>query len=229
MRQISLIEWIPKYLQEYRELKKIMDVENPEIKQLYDEIAILMDNLFIHTCNEDGIARFEKLLDINPDVDDTLDIRITRVLSRWTDSIPYTYKGLLRKLDILCGEGNYEIELDNNAYTLKLDVLSMTIKQLQELKYMLSYMIPANIAMDLEARREVNISIYTGIGINRIKNSKVNISPHVEDLIESSFFVGVGVKRCKKIKVQINQINYKAVLGRFVCGAMKVGEINDNT
>ncbi|EIA28645.1 hypothetical protein SFB5_115G2, partial [Candidatus Arthromitus sp. SFB-5] len=22
---------------------------------------------------------------------------------------------------------------------------------------------------------------------------------------------------------------YKAVLGRFVCGAMKVGEINDNT
>ena len=90
-------------------------------------------------------------------------------------------------------------------------------------------MIPANIAMDLEARREVNISIYTGIGINRIKNLKVNISPHVEDLIKSSFFVGAGVKRCKKIKVQINPTNYKAVLGRFVCGAMKVGEINDNT
>lgn len=78
-------------------------------------------------------------------------------------------------------------------------------------------------------KHNINTNTYFGIGINRIKNLKVNISPHVEDLIESSFFVGVGVKRCKKIKVQINPINYKAILGRFVCGAMKVGEINDNT
>lgn len=78
-------------------------------------------------------------------------------------------------------------------------------------------------------KHNINTNTYFGIGINRIKNLKVNISPHVEDLIKSSFFVGAGVKRCKKIKVQINPINYKAILGRFVCGAMKVGEINDNT
>ena len=229
MREINLIDWLPKYLQEYREIKKIMDAENPEIEQLYREIVILIDNQFIHSCNEEGIARFESLLGINPDTDDTLDVRITRVLSRWTDSIPYTYKGLLRKLDILCGEGNYEIELDNNAYTLKLDVLSMTIKQLQELKYMLSYMIPANITMDLASIRKVNTDIYTGVGINRIKTFNINIKPYIEDSCESSFFVGVGVKRVKKIRVSFRTVNYRSIAGQFRIGEMKVGEIIANT
>ena len=62
MKEINLIDWLPRYLQEYREIKEIMSTENPEIEYLYKEIDITMDNQFIHTCNEKGIERFEKLL-----------------------------------------------------------------------------------------------------------------------------------------------------------------------
>lgn len=92
MKEINLIDWLPRYLQEYREIKEIMSTENPEIEYLYKEIDITMDNQFIHTCNEKGIERFEKLLKIIPNSDDNLPGRISRVLSRWNDSIPYTYK-----------------------------------------------------------------------------------------------------------------------------------------
>ena len=201
MRVINLIDWLPKYLQEYRELKKIMDSENPEIEQLYNEIERIMNNQFIHTCDEDGIKRFEDLLGINPDSDDTLDIRITRVLSKWIDSIPYTYKGLLQKLNVLCGAGNYSANFNNNVYALNITVTSMTIKQLQDLKQMISYMIPANIIMTLESARVVNSNSYIGCAINRYKHKEVNIKPTIEDSIESSFFVGVGVKRYKKIGI----------------------------
>lgn len=202
MKEINLIEWLPKYLQEYRELKKITDAENPEIAQLYNEIERLMDNQFIHTCNDEGIKRFEDLLIINPEPDDTLDIRITRVLSKWIDSIPYTYKGLIQKLNALCGEGNYSVNLNNKVYALNITVASMTIKQLQDLKQMISYMIPANIIMTLDSTRIVHSNSYIGLAINRYRCIEVNIKPTIEDSVESSFFVGIGVKRYKKIGIR---------------------------
>ena len=88
MKEINLIDWLPRYLQEYREIKEIMSTENPEIEYLYKEIDITMDNQFIHTCNEKGIERFEKLLKIIPNTDDNLPGRISRCIR--DRSIPST-------------------------------------------------------------------------------------------------------------------------------------------
>ena len=147
MKEINLIDWLPRYLQEYREIKEIMSTENPEIEYLYKEIDITMDNQFIHTCNEKGIERFEKLLKIIPNSDDNLPGRISRVLSRWNDSIHYTYKGLIQKLNVICGEDKYSINLKNNEYTLELTVSLVFGGQVEEIDYMLSYMVPANIVV----------------------------------------------------------------------------------
>ena len=255
MKEVDLISWLPKYLQEYKELIEIMNVENPEIDFLNDEIDTLLKNQFILTCDEKGISRFEKLLGITPSIDDDLQGRITRVLSRWNDSIPYTYKGLIQKLNILCGEGNYELNLINDEYRLELSVFLLFGSQIQELKHMLSYMIPANLVVSLETVRKAYSNLYTGIGINRKKNLKLNIKTGIEDLIKSSFFVGIGVNRNKKSKifirnnsifkaeqylgVGINRVRKfiisfkplvrKSILGQFRVGEIKVGEINENT
>lgn len=144
-REINLLDWLPPYLQEYREIKEIMTVENPEIKTLYEDISTSFNNQFVLHCNETGIERFEKLLKIVPNSDDNLAGRISRVLARFNDSIPYTYRGLIQKLNVMCGEGNYTVDLNHNEYTLEITVSLVNGGQIEELDYMLSYMIPANL------------------------------------------------------------------------------------
>ena len=193
MKEIDLISWLPKYLQEYREIKEIMSTENPEIEYLYSEINTTMDNQFIHTCNEKGIERFEKLLGIIPNHDDNLPGRISRVLSRWNDSIPYTYKGLIQKLNVICGEDKYFINLKNNEYILELTVSLVFGGQVEELDYMLSYMIPANIVVECknEVVNKLEDKIYLGGAVVTTKEitieSNLNKDCVVQGEISSSF------------------------------------------
>lgn len=187
MKKINLIEWLPKYLQEYREIKEIMSVENPEIENLYSEINTTLDNQFILHCNEKGIERFEKLLNIIPNSDDNLPGRISRVLTRFNDSIPYTYKGLIQKLNVMCGEGNYFVNLINNEYKLEITVSLVYGGQVEELDYMLSYMIPANIIV--KSKNEIvnkkQCSIYLGNIVVTVKEVTIDSNLYKENLVKS--------------------------------------------
>ena len=91
-REIILIDYLPPFLQGYRELQAIMTAENPEFQAVSDEGQVVLDNTFIMHCDEKGISRFEKMLGIYPLPTDTLDSRQSRVLTRWNDVVPYTLK-----------------------------------------------------------------------------------------------------------------------------------------
>ncbi len=176
MKEVNLILWLPKFLQEYREIKEIMSTENPEIEYLYSEINTTMDNQFIHTCNEKGIERFEKLLEITPNYNDSLPGRISRVLSRWNDSIPYTYRGLIQKLAVICGEHGYSINFKNNEYLLEVTVSLRFGGQVEELDHMLSYMIPANIVIKStnNVSNELEGNVFLGSLVTKMKEITIS-------------------------------------------------------
>lgn len=94
-------------------------------------------------------------------------------MSRWNDTIPYTYRGLIHKLNVLCGEGNYKISLLHNDYTIELIVYLIFGSQLEEIKHMLNYMIPANIVVSMQTSRRANAALYMGIATNRGKKAKI--------------------------------------------------------
>lgn len=152
-----LLSYLPPFLQEYRELKEILNAEEPEIDKLIQEIQQIKDNQFILSCNEQGITKFEKILKIVPNPDDNLEGRISRVIARWNDGIPYTYKGLIEKLDILCGVGNYTLNANFDEYKLEIITHLELSSQIEELGYFLSYIIPAN--MILESKNELFINL----------------------------------------------------------------------
>ena len=59
IREVNLLSFLPEFVQEYREIKHIMNSEQPEIQKLEDETEIIKNNQFILSCDIDGIARFE--------------------------------------------------------------------------------------------------------------------------------------------------------------------------
>lgn len=194
IREVNLLSFLPEFVQEYREIKHIMNSEQPEIQKLEDETEIIKNNQFILSCDIDGIARFENLLGITPKPDDTLDARKSRVITRWNDSIPYTYKGLKEKLNVMCGEGNYLLIPSFNEYGLEIVVSLPLSGQADELDYILSYMIPANIVV---TSRNNMVRTMTGTvhgGGTTIETSNFTLQSKVNlDHVLNSLMTGTGV------------------------------------
>ena len=90
IREVDLVSYLPEFLREYIELKKILDVQQPEVQLLEDLTEKLKDNQFILFADTQGIEKFEQMLKIQALDDDTLENRRFRIMSRWNNKIPYT-------------------------------------------------------------------------------------------------------------------------------------------
>lgn len=69
-----------------------------ELRYILAAIDRTLANMFIETADEYGIKRYEDMMDIVPDEEDTLDTRRFRVLTLWNDYVPYTKSELYKRL-----------------------------------------------------------------------------------------------------------------------------------
>ena len=81
IREVSLVSYLPPFMQDYKEPAAALEAENPEFTLVWKAADKVLYNHFISTADEYGIARREKLLGIYPSDDDTLDSRRARGLT----------------------------------------------------------------------------------------------------------------------------------------------------
>lgn len=168
MKNVDLLSYLPFFMQEFTEIQKIMESEEPEFKILWDRIKKVFNNEFIEYCNEEGIKKFENILGIFPEPTDGLEIRIVRVLTYWNSKIPFTWKVLINKMNQLCGSpSEYELNLDNNNYTLNIITKFDDAKKYNGLNRMLKSIIPANLGVKsvniVKQKTILKMNIYTGV------------------------------------------------------------------
>lgn len=165
IREVDLLSLLPQFMTEYHEIYRIMQAENPEFELYAQQQEQAKDNTFITTCNENGIARFEKLLGIKPTAQDTLASRISRVLIRWNDVVPYTWRVFLSKMVSLCGS-DFETHPDWDNYQVQIITHLDLFGQTDELDNIIDYMFPANILVD--AQNQLNYTLdgnaYVAVG-----------------------------------------------------------------
>jgi len=234
VREVNLIGFLPPFIQEYQEIRQIMLSENPDIQSVEDETEIIKNNQFIQYCNLVGIKRFEDLIGIVASPDDTLQSRINRVLVRWNDQVPYTWKTLLNKLNTLCGANNYEIERLLSEHILDLTTHLDMYGQVDELDYFLSYMLPANYI--LHSKNKINIrldaSARVASGIVECEtfelsdSFKKNVSIQGTSLFAGGIVEGVMTALTDSFKENMT-INARASLGGGIVGTVAV-EISDS-
>lgn len=150
----ALIEYLPHFMRRFVEMRAIMETEEVEMVKIEAGINKLLNNAFIEDADEDGIARFEKMLGLYPASTDTLEQRRTQVLLKWNDFIPYTYKTLLDRLTTYCGAGGYEITDNREIYDIFVSV-PMDVTGLQQAVYeMLDRITPMTMKIGVEAQAE---------------------------------------------------------------------------
>lgn len=147
MRDIDIKNYVPPFLLKYGELKELYESENPEFKELNTETDNLLDNQFIGSTNEKGIARYEALLGITGTQEYSLEERQIKVYTAWIDDIPYTFNTLKERIERLCGKGNFTLMVNNNEHKVIITTHLEYQLQSEELERMLDIILPANMIL----------------------------------------------------------------------------------
>lgn len=116
MRDVDLASYLPPFIADYNETNTTLEAENPEFILLWSAADQVLRNEFIATADEYGISRFEKLLNIFPSKQYSLEIRRARVQSKWFNRLPYTWRMLIQKMAILCGDSDFKVYIPNGAW-----------------------------------------------------------------------------------------------------------------
>lgn len=151
-KEVDILSYLPPVLYEIKELMEIANIENPALSSLWREIETSLDNLFVIISSERGIARYERMLKLNVPANDSLETRRFRVLTRYQEQAPYSYKVLKQTLDNLLGVGKYKI--DRNVSTKVLNVkIELTAKGMfDSVVFMLERITPQNMVLKVELR-----------------------------------------------------------------------------
>ena len=148
-REVDLLNYLPTYVSEYREIKEIMNSMSQEVQALVNSVDTFKDNLFIYTTNEKGIERYEQLVGITPLDTDTLSDRQYKVVSKWNVAIPYTMRSLQEKLSALCG-GNDKIQVEMvDTYSISVKVGLTEKNKLEATDTMVKNLIPCNMTYEV--------------------------------------------------------------------------------
>lgn len=151
----------PEVIKEYKEFQELASAEDPEITALWQAIDDMLDDKFIATAMETGIARREKMLGLSPFADDDLESRRFRIQAKWIDKLPYTYPALINKLDNLCGDDGYVVSRDCSTHTLDIKIELTKSRMFDEVSKVARQMVPANFIVTVELRYNQHLK-YTG-------------------------------------------------------------------
>lgn len=205
IREVDLVSYLPPFMQSYKEPVAALEAENPEFSLMWSATDRCLRNRFISTADEYGISRFEKMLKIYPTADDTLESRRSRVQSKWFNTIPYTWKVLLQKLLVLCGDSDFEVTGDfKTGYTLYIDTDLELYGQVEELENIINTMIPENLVVISKNSIPCNIKGAVLFGGGIVQTEMLNITNDSQETVSVQGTVNFGGKATDTAMVTIS-------------------------
>lgn len=144
-----LIDYLPEFLKSFREYKEIMNTEEIELERLKSKNDSITNEIIISNATTEGISRFEKILGIKNNTNLTLENRKFLVKNKFFNRAPFTVEWLRNKLENLCGQDNYTIDIDVTNKVLNVQIGYMFDEATEELRKDLRNIIPANIILDV--------------------------------------------------------------------------------
>ena len=150
-----LKEYWPRYLQELVEFQQIANAEQPEFEKAVSDVKSAADDFFLVSLTEYGCKRWEKIMDLSVAPGDTLQERRERILIKYLDQFPYTFRTLLKYLSTVSEE--FAVTLDENSYDLFVRIRLEGYSQRDALVATLGQMIPANLVLRMKTEITQNI------------------------------------------------------------------------
>lgn len=178
-----LIEYLPPFLAEYREYQRLFDVLWDEISEKNGSILKRTDralmNTFITEADLDGVRRWEQMLHIVPNAEETLEERREDIRIKMAGRRPFTFRKMQEILDDLIGAGEYSMEM-TDTFELTIKVALTSKYQRKAVQTLARSVVPANIvlALDLLYHQQLEYDgIYTHAQLASYTHSQLREEP----------------------------------------------------
>ncbi len=148
MRKL-LISYLPDVLKDVLEFQIMMGTGQTAANRFNKAVDDLLNDQFIDTATETGISRYESILGIVPKDTYTLDERRFTIKAKINEQRPFTLRMLKKQLEILCGEGGYNVELKNDEYLLIVKIELIAKNSFNDVIDMIGRVIPANMLTEI--------------------------------------------------------------------------------
>ena len=140
----QLKDYLPIFIQEYAEIDAIMNAEQTSVERAWTGAENVLKDQFVVDATENGVKRWESILNMNPKGTYTLDERKFNILVKLKEQLPYTMSTLKSALSSLCGEDGYFLKVDNDKYTITVKLALYNENNVVTVSELLDRMIPAN-------------------------------------------------------------------------------------
>lgn len=156
-------------MQDYREIRKIAELENAEFAAIFEHMqSIPIESIISSATDAYGLKRYETMLGITPKDGDTFAQRREQILQLWNGET-VTMRWLKQVLQQKFGE-KVTITMPE-AYTLALAVHGMSSIELKELEWIMQHKIPVNVAYTISGNTQTSsegILYHGGVVANTI-------------------------------------------------------------
>ena len=162
IREVDLVSYLPPFMRKYETLVKTLEAENPEFAFMWEAVDRTLKNAFITTADEYGIARYEKIFNVFPEKEETLNERRTKILLKCNLHSPYTFAFLKMMIASAIGKENYTIERLDEVYQLKICILNQDFRQAKSIYSMIKPLLPCNMFLLFYAEYREAVKQETG-------------------------------------------------------------------
>ena len=171
----KLIDYLPPILHEYAEFQALMETEQVEAERLWNAADLASTDFFLAELTQNGIERWESILQITPYATDSLSERRVRIQARLSEQLPFTLPMLHAQLQALCGPGNYVIALTPGSYLLEVKIALVSKSNFKDVQLLLRKMVPANMEVELSLlyNRHEQLEELTHAGLAERKHREI--------------------------------------------------------
>ncbi len=200
----SILDWMDDILKEYVEYEEIAAAIDPEFVKLHEYIDQWNKNVYPKEANEEGIAKFEELLNITPAHRDTLEERRYRVIAKLNAKLPYSEIQLRRILGGILGYDGFTLTVEDLILTISLAEANNT--KLDILVELLREIVPMNILLVIHQLITSRVTAYSctvmgmGLQITILPVIEHDLDPEGETYTASGIVIGnkINIKPIKK-------------------------------
>lgn len=137
----------------------IINAVQPELDFLNKSAENNFNDNFAITATLKGIENYEKILSIVPDIaTETIEFRRARVINKLAMLLPYTKFFLQNMLNTVFGPGNWSLFVDNDIYTIYLDIETFIPGLYEKTIEDIKTIIPANLIMITTKRITMDVA-----------------------------------------------------------------------
>ena len=141
-----LMRQLPKWFKPVLEYIAIMQGYAVQLSDMEGDAGAIYQNYFIQTADADTLSMWEGWLGIARQVGETLEFRRERILTRLSQTVPFTYWHFKERLTELFGD-EYDLVIDPENCTMSILVTSQRYGAVELLNDLILSVVPAHIAI----------------------------------------------------------------------------------